>query len=111
MINEMGSPPATDGILTAGALTLRYHRWHVHSFPELFLEKREPKRKDKNANLPGELFSGRMPLEHLPKYHRTGEHIYLVVVFWMRVPKFWRLPIYGPNKTTNHGSSRLLHLG
>lgn len=108
----MGNPPANDGILTDCVLPLRCHRWHARSFPEQFvLEKREPERSDKHANLPGELFSGRMPLEHLPKYHRTGEDIYLVVVFWMRMPELWRLPIYSSNKTTNHRSSRLLHLG
>ena len=52
-----------------------------------------------------------MPLERLPKYHGTGKDIDLVVVFWMRVPELWRLPIHSSNETANHRSSRLLHLG
>ena len=45
--------------------------------------------------LPGELLVRQMPLEHLPKHHRARKHVYLVVVFRMRVPELGGLPVNG----------------
>ena len=52
-----------------------------------------------------------MPLKHLPKNHGTREYIYLVIVFRVSVPQFWRLPVDGANKAANHRPGRLLDFG
>ena len=52
-----------------------------------------------------------MPLEHLPIYHRARKYIDLEVVFWLRVPQLWCLPVDCPDQTSNHRPGRLFDFG
>ena len=52
-----------------------------------------------------------MPLKHFPIHHRARKHIDLEVVFWLRVPQLWRLPVYRPDQTPDHRPSRLFDFG
>ena len=62
----------------------------------------------RSTHLPRELLVRNMPLEHLPKDHRTRENINLMVVLRMRVPELGRLPVDGADQASNHRSCRLL---
>jgi len=52
--------------------------------------------------LPGILGIWQMPLEHLPIYHRAREDVNLEVVFWLRMPQLWCLPVDRPDQTSDH---------
>jgi len=47
--------------------------------------------------------------KHLPKDHRTAEHVHLVIVSWLGTPEFGCLPIDRPDQRSNHAPSRILH--
>ena len=60
--------------------------------------------------LPRELLVRVVPLENLPIHHREREHVDLVVVLGMRVPKLRRLPVHGAHQAADHRTRRLLDL-
>ena len=66
------------------------------------------KNKVGDTHLPRELLLLRMPLQYLPKHHRTRKHIYLMVILWVRMPQFRRLPIHSAHKASHHRPRRLL---
>lgn len=65
----------------------------------------------KGTDLPGIFRILLMPLEHLPIYHCARKDVDLEVVFRLRVPQLWCLPVDCPDQTSDHRPSRLFDFG
>jgi hypothetical protein len=52
-----------------------------------------------------------MPLQHFPVHRATRKHVDFMIVFGVRMPQLWCLPIDSTNKAADHGASALFHLG
>jgi hypothetical protein len=64
----------------------------IHAFPEISIR-------------------WQVPLQDFSEHHRARKHVHLVVVLEMRVPKFGRLPVDGPDEALDHKPRRLFDLG